>query len=46
MELNTILNHCHRQPGFVYQHACFGPDKKSFEVDVRPRTRLGQLKIR
>src|SRR6202166_2427123 len=37
MELITILNHCHRQRGFVYQHARFGPDKKSIEVDVRPR---------
>src|SRR5690349_11515835 len=37
MELITILNHCHRYRGFVYQHARFGPDKKSIEVDVRPR---------
>src|SRR5260370_12668944 len=37
MELITILNHCHRHRGFVYQHARFGPDKKSIEVDVRPR---------
>jgi hypothetical protein len=36
MELLTILNHCHRQRGFVYQHARFGPGKKSIEVDIRP----------
>ena len=37
MELITILNRCHRFPGFVYQHARFSPDKKSIEVAVRPR---------
>jgi transposase len=37
MELITILNHCHRHRGFVYQHPRFGPGKKSMEVDVRPR---------
>ena len=37
MELLTILNHCHRHRGFVYQHARFGPDHKSIEVAVRPR---------
>ena len=37
MELITILNHCHRHRGFVYQHARFGADKKSIEVDLRPR---------
>ena len=37
MDLITILNHCHHHRGFVYQHARFGPDKKSIEVDVRPR---------
>ena len=37
MELLTILNHCHRHRGFVYQHARFGPDKNSIEVEVRPR---------
>ena len=37
MELITILNQCHRYPGFVYQQARFGPDKKSIEIDVRPR---------
>jgi hypothetical protein len=37
MELITILNHCHRHRGFVYQRARFGPDQKSIEVKVRPR---------
>src|SRR5664279_4474942 len=37
MELITILNHCHRHSGFVYQHARFAADKQSIEVDVRPR---------
>jgi hypothetical protein len=37
MELITILNHCHHNRGFVYQHARFGSDQKSIEVDVRPR---------
>src|ERR1700730_2774208 len=37
MELITILNHCHRHRGFVYQHARFGSDKKSIKVDIRPR---------
>jgi len=37
MELITILNRCHRFPGFVYQHAHFSADKKSIEVAVRPR---------
>jgi hypothetical protein len=37
MELLTILNQCHHHRGFVYQHARFGADKKSIEVDVRPR---------
>ena len=37
MELITILNHCHRHRGFVYQHARFGPGKKSIKVDIRPR---------
>ena len=25
MELTTILNHCHRHRGFVYQRVRFGP---------------------
>src|SRR6516162_4239515 len=37
MELITILNHCHRHRGFVYQHARFAADRLSIEVDVRPR---------
>jgi transposase len=37
MELTTILNHCHHHRGFVYQHARFGPDKKTIEIVVRPR---------
>jgi len=37
MELLTILNQCHHHRGFVYQHARFGADKKSIEVDVRAR---------
>jgi len=37
MDLNTILHHCHHFPGFVYQQARFGADKKSVEVVVRPR---------
>jgi len=37
MELTTILNHCHHHRGFVYQHARFGPDKKTIEIVLRPR---------
>ena len=37
MELITILNQSHHHRGFVYQHARFSPDKKTIEVDVRPR---------
>jgi transposase len=37
MELTTILNHCHHHRGFVYQQARFSPDKKSIEVNLRPR---------
>jgi len=37
MELITILNHRHRHRGFVYQNARFSPDKKTIEVEVRPR---------
>jgi transposase len=37
MELTTILNLCHHHRGFVYHHARFGSDKKSVEVNVRPR---------
>jgi transposase len=31
------LERCHHFPGFVYQHAHLGADKKSIEVAVRPR---------
>ncbi len=37
MELITILNRCHRFPGFLYQHARFSPDKKGIGLSVRPR---------
>lgn len=37
MELITILNHCHRFRGFVYQQAVFSADHKSIEITVRPR---------
>jgi transposase len=37
MELITILKHCHRFQGFVYEHTRFSTDKKSIEVVVRPR---------
>ena len=43
MELTTILNHCHRSPGFVYQGAKFSADQKSIEVRIRPRS--GSLAI-
>jgi transposase len=37
MLLITILNQCHRSPGFVYQWAKFSTDHKTIEVRVRPR---------
>ena len=37
MELTTILNQCYPQPGFVYDKARFGADKKAIEVPMRPR---------
>src|SRR3954454_18430604 len=37
LQLITILNRCHRFPGFVYQQARFSSDHKSIEIDVRPR---------
>jgi transposase len=37
LQLITILNRCHRFPGFVYQQARFSSDHKSIEVAVRPR---------
>ena len=39
LQLITILNRCHRFPGFVYQHARFSSDYKSIEIGVRPRLR-------
>jgi hypothetical protein len=42
MELITILNHCHRFRGFVYQHAYFSADKKSIEVAVRTAQGFGR----
>jgi len=43
LDLITILNHCHHHRGFVYQQARFGPDKKSVEVNVRPRAGSGAV---
>jgi transposase len=37
MLLITILNHRHRFPGCVYQWAKFSTDRKTIEVQVRPR---------
>lgn len=37
LQLITILNRCHRFPGFVYQQARFSADHKSIEIAVRPR---------
>jgi transposase len=37
LQLITILNRCHRFPGFVYQQARFSSDQKSIEISVRPR---------
>ena len=36
LQLITILNRCHRFPGFVYQVARFSSDYKSIEIAVRP----------
>ena len=36
-QLITILNRCHRFPGFVYRQAGFSADHKSIEIAVRPR---------
>ena len=43
MELTTILNHCHRHPGFVYQQPRWSHDKKSIEIKVRPRQRSAAI---
>ena len=37
LQLITILNRCHRFPGFVYSKARFSSDHKSIEIAVRPR---------
>jgi transposase len=37
LQLITILNRCHRFPGFVYQQARFSADHRSIEIAVRPR---------
>jgi transposase len=39
LQLITILNRCHRFPGFVYQQARFSSDHKSIEISIRPRKR-------
>ncbi len=37
LQLITILNRCHRFPGFVYHQARFSSDHSSIEIAVRPR---------
>jgi transposase len=37
LQLITILNRCHRFPGFVYQQARFSSDHKGIEIAMRPR---------
>ncbi len=37
LQLITILNRCHRFPGFVYHQARLTADYKSIEIAVRPR---------
>src|SRR5882724_10419383 len=37
LQLITILNRCHRFPGFVYSQARFSANGKSIEIAVRPR---------
>ncbi len=37
LQLITILNRCHRFPGFVYRHARFSSDGKSIGIAVSPR---------
>jgi transposase len=43
MELITILNRCHRFPGFVYHQARFTSDHKRIEISVRPRKRSAAI---
>ena len=37
LQLITILNRCHRFPGFVYHQARFSSDHRSIEIAVRLR---------
>ena len=37
LQLITILNRCHRFPGFVYYQARFSSDHRRIEIAVRPR---------
>jgi transposase len=37
MQLITLLNHCQRFPGFVYEKARLCAESNTIEVDVRPR---------
>jgi transposase len=39
LQLITILNRCHRFPGFVYRQARFSADGKRIEIAVSPRMR-------
>jgi len=43
LQLITILNRCHRFPGFIYQQARFSSDHKSIEIVVRPRKGSGAV---
>jgi transposase len=43
LQLITILNRCHRFPGFVYQQARFSSDHKSIEIAVRSRKGSGAV---
>ena len=40
LQLITILNRCHRFPGFVYQQARFSSDHKSIEINAVSYTHL------
>lgn len=37
MQLITLLNHCQRFPGFVYERARLDAQNQTIEIDVRPR---------
>lgn len=43
LQLITILNRCHRFPGFVYEQARFSSDHKIIEINVRPRKRSAAI---